>query len=109
MEEKSQVNTAEKDMPDCYSRVVPNALWTLIEVLSSIRDVNGKILIEGLYDRVRAIGAEKESCLSNIFIIVYLPLSDTRCGPHSISRRRRAPPWRTAVGTSVRPHSLAST
>jgi len=77
-EKDGQVNAAERDMPDGYSRVVPNALSTLIEVLASIRDMNGKILIEGFYDGVRAIGPEEELCLSKILIVVYPPLSDTR-------------------------------
>ena len=79
-EKDGQVNTAERDMPDGYLRVVPNALSTLIEVLASIRDMNGKILIEGFYDRVRAIGPEEELCLSKILIVVYPPLRDTRYG-----------------------------
>jgi len=80
-EEKSgQVNTAERGMPDGYSRVKPNGLSTLIEVLASIRDVTGKILLEGFCSGVRAIGPEEELYLSKILILVCRPFSDTRYG-----------------------------
>lgn len=33
--------------------IVPNPAWTLVELLKTMRDENGKVLIEGFYDDVR--------------------------------------------------------
>ena len=61
-----EVNTSEKDLLDGYSPVVPNAIWRLNQVLSSIADGTGKVLIDGFYDSVEPITAEEASWLRKI-------------------------------------------
>ena len=61
-----EVRTAEKDLPNGYSPVAPNAVWRLMEVLHSIRDIHGAILIDGFYDSIEAITPEEDQWLSQI-------------------------------------------
>ena len=46
------VKTASRDVHSMYSASVPSAAWRMVQVLSSIRDGNGRILIDGFYDDV---------------------------------------------------------
>jgi acetylornithine deacetylase/succinyl-diaminopimelate desuccinylase-like protein len=38
-----------------WGGVAPNPVWTLVHLLASMKDANGRITIDGFYDRVRAL------------------------------------------------------
>lgn len=61
-----EVQTSAKDMLTGYSPVVPNAIWRLHQVLSSLVAPDGRILIEGFYDQVAPLSAEEEAWLHQI-------------------------------------------
>jgi len=63
---KLEVSTADTSMPTGFSEVVPNALWRLVEVLASMRDDSGRVLIEGFYDNVQAITPQEELLLAKL-------------------------------------------
>jgi acetylornithine deacetylase/succinyl-diaminopimelate desuccinylase-like protein len=63
---KLEVATAEQAMPNGYAPVVPNAIWRLVEVVRTIRDPHGTILINGFYDSIAAITPQEEQTLSRI-------------------------------------------
>ncbi|MBI3994240.1 MAG: M20/M25/M40 family metallo-hydrolase [Candidatus Lambdaproteobacteria bacterium] len=46
--------------------VVPNAAWDLVHALASMKDRNGRVLIEGFYDNVRPPSAAEEAALAEI-------------------------------------------
>jgi acetylornithine deacetylase/succinyl-diaminopimelate desuccinylase-like protein len=46
--------------------VAPNPVWMLIHALSTMVDPNGRVLIDGFYDDVRAIGPTEEQLLANL-------------------------------------------
>ncbi len=53
------VRTASRDVHSGNrGNVVPNPAWRLLEALSSMRDADGRVTIEGFYDDVRAISAD---------------------------------------------------
>ncbi len=52
-----RAKVADSDLHSSYGAVVDNPLWKLATAVSSMRDGNGKILIEGFYDSVRAPSA----------------------------------------------------
>lgn len=60
------VQTSAKDMLTGYSPVVPNAIWRLHQVLASLVDPAGRILIEGFYDQVAPLSAEEVAWLHQI-------------------------------------------
>ena len=48
-----EVQTSKRDVHSMYADSIPSAAWRMIQVLSSMKDGNGKILIKGFYDDVR--------------------------------------------------------
>ena len=60
------VKTADRDVHSMYSASIPSAAWRMVEVLSSIRDGNGKVLIEGFYDDVKAPSDSELKALATI-------------------------------------------
>jgi acetylornithine deacetylase/succinyl-diaminopimelate desuccinylase-like protein len=46
--------------------VVPNPVWMLVRVLSSMVDPAGRVLIEGFYDDVRPVGPAEERLLAQM-------------------------------------------
>jgi len=59
------VRGANKDVHSGRSGLVPNPIWRLMEFLSSLRDENGKILIEEFYDDME-MDSEDEGLLKEI-------------------------------------------
>ncbi len=57
---------AESDLHSSYGAVVDNPLWKLAQAVSSLRDTNGKILIDGFYDSVRAPSAADLEAVAKI-------------------------------------------
>jgi acetylornithine deacetylase/succinyl-diaminopimelate desuccinylase-like protein len=49
-----RAKVAQSDLHSSYGAVVDNPLWRLAKAVASLRDENGKILIPGFYDDVRA-------------------------------------------------------
>ncbi len=48
-----EVRTAAYDQHSGLGPVVPNAAWRMAAAVTSLRDAEGRVLIEGFYDRVR--------------------------------------------------------
>lgn len=48
------VESAEVDIHSKYGAVIESASWYLLNAISSMRDNNGRILIDGIYDQVQA-------------------------------------------------------
>jgi acetylornithine deacetylase/succinyl-diaminopimelate desuccinylase-like protein len=48
-----EVSTAAYDQHSGLGPVVPNAAWRMAAAVASLRDADGRVLIEGFYDRVR--------------------------------------------------------
>lgn len=46
--------TAKVDLHSSWATIVPNAAWRLLCALQTLRDAEGRVLIPGFYDRVRA-------------------------------------------------------
>lgn len=59
------VKGANKDVHSGRAGLVPNPIWRLIEFLSSLRDGNGKILMDGFYDDI-SLEVEDEDLLKEI-------------------------------------------
>lgn len=49
-----------------YGGAVPNAIHALVEILSSLRSPDGKILVEGFYDSVRPLSAEDRAAIARV-------------------------------------------
>jgi acetylornithine deacetylase/succinyl-diaminopimelate desuccinylase-like protein len=61
-----RAKVADSDLHSSYGAVVDNPLWKLSKAISSLRDENGKILIDGFYDSVRAPSAADLQAVANI-------------------------------------------
>ena len=46
------VKSADVDIHSSYGGVVDSASWYLLNALSSLRDKDGRILVDGLYDLI---------------------------------------------------------
>ncbi|MEM1536633.1 MAG: M20/M25/M40 family metallo-hydrolase [Candidatus Bathyarchaeia archaeon] len=57
---------ALKDVHSANAPLIPNAAWRLVWALSTLKDKNEKILIEGFYDGVQPPSDEEIGCLKNI-------------------------------------------
>ncbi|MGI6574937.1 MAG: M20/M25/M40 family metallo-hydrolase [bacterium] len=57
------VKTAETDFHSRMAPVIPNAAWRLVWALSTLKDVNDQILIDGFYDRIQPISEEELEAL----------------------------------------------
>lgn len=49
-----------------WGGVAPNPAWQLVELLSSMRDPDGRVRIEGFYDDVRAFTPEEHQALAEL-------------------------------------------
>lgn len=59
-----EVTCANRDVHSMHGPTVPNAAWRMIECLASLRDFkDGRILIDGFYDDVRAPSDEELAAL----------------------------------------------
>jgi acetylornithine deacetylase/succinyl-diaminopimelate desuccinylase-like protein len=61
-----RAKVAASDLHSSYGAVVDNPLWKLSKAVSSLRDQNGRILIDGFYDSVRAPSAADLEAVANI-------------------------------------------
>ena len=55
--------TASTDFHSAWAGVYPNAAWRLVSALSTMKNVEGKILIDGFYDDVRPFTGQEASLL----------------------------------------------
>jgi acetylornithine deacetylase/succinyl-diaminopimelate desuccinylase-like protein len=60
-----KVKVGEKDQHSMYGPIAPNPAWRLVNLLRTIRDPKGKILIEGFYDKVARPTAQEKKFLKN--------------------------------------------
>ncbi|AEB11532.1 M20/M25/M40 family metallo-hydrolase [Marinithermus hydrothermalis] len=60
------VRTAKFDLHSSYGAVVENPIHRLSRALASLRDADGRVLIEGFYDEVRPLTPEEEAALERI-------------------------------------------
>jgi acetylornithine deacetylase/succinyl-diaminopimelate desuccinylase-like protein len=61
-----RAKVADSDLHSSYGAVVDNPLWKLAKAVSSMRDENGKILIDGFYNSVRAPSQADLTAVANI-------------------------------------------
>lgn len=57
---------ALKDVHSANAPLIPNPAWRLVWALSTLKDENEKILIEGFYDKVLPPSAEEIECLRSV-------------------------------------------
>jgi len=57
------LKVGKKDQHSMYGPIAPNPAWRLVNLLSTIRDRNGKILIKGFYDDVAKPTPEEKRLL----------------------------------------------
>lgn len=60
------VKGPDKDVHSGRAGLIPNPIWRLIKFLSSLRDENGRILIDGFYDDMNQIQKEDIELLEKI-------------------------------------------
>lgn len=59
---------SEKDAHSMYAAIMPSAAWHLVEALNTLRDKDGKVLIEGFYDGIPPITqAELDALKTDVF------------------------------------------
>lgn len=61
-----RVRTGESDAHSANGGLFPNAAWRLVEALSTLRAPDGRVLIEGLMDHVRAPSENELALLQRI-------------------------------------------
>ena len=47
------VKSAEVDIHSSYGGVVDSASWYLLNAIASLRDKEGRILVDGIYDQIQ--------------------------------------------------------
>ena len=57
---------AGHDFHSMYAPLVPNAAWRLVWALSTLKDTQDKVLIEGFYDGIKSIEKEERDLLEKI-------------------------------------------
>lgn len=60
-----RLKVGEKDQHSMYGPIAPNPAWRLINLLKTIRDEKGRILIEGFYDDVAKPTSQESKFLKN--------------------------------------------
>jgi acetylornithine deacetylase/succinyl-diaminopimelate desuccinylase-like protein len=81
--------TADVDFHSTYAPIYPNAAWRLMSALATLRDADGRVAVQGFYDRVRPPTAEDEELLDRLppidlaerrarFGLRHLPVADGR-------------------------------
>jgi acetylornithine deacetylase/succinyl-diaminopimelate desuccinylase-like protein len=61
-----KVKTAAYDLHSSYGAAIQNPIFRLAAALTALRDNNGRILIEGFYDKVRPLTEGEEESLSQM-------------------------------------------
>ena len=61
-----EISGGKKDLHSMWGPVVKNPAWELVWLLNSLKDQNGKILIDGFYDAVRTPTQEELELLGTI-------------------------------------------
>ncbi|MDR1886009.1 MAG: M20/M25/M40 family metallo-hydrolase [Synergistaceae bacterium] len=61
-----RLRTANQDQHSSLAPIIPNAAWRMVRALSTIKDEDDKILIDGFYDDVRETGPEDKFFLNNM-------------------------------------------
>ncbi len=60
----------EENMRDChsghYGALIPNAAWRMVHLLKTMKGEDGKVLVEGFYDKVRPITPAEEEVIKGI-------------------------------------------
>ena len=60
----------EDNMRDChsghYGALIPNPAWRMVHLLSTMKSSDDKVLVEGFYDKVRAITPAEEEVVKDI-------------------------------------------
>lgn len=54
---------AKVDAHSAYATVVPSPTWRLVHALASLKDTNGRVAIEGFYDRVRELNSQERAAV----------------------------------------------
>lgn len=49
-----------------WGGIVPNPLWTLVQLLATMKNARGEITIEGFYDNVQPLNAMERQALANL-------------------------------------------
>ena len=49
-----------------WGGVAPNPLWTLVHLLASMKDRQGRVTVDGFYDEVRPLGAAEAEALRRL-------------------------------------------
>lgn len=61
------IRTAATDLHSgLYGGAVPNALHALVELLASLHDKNGKVLVDGFYDDVQPLSDEERAAFAKL-------------------------------------------
>lgn len=60
------VRTTASDLHSMWGGVVPNAAWRLVWALNTLKDVNERILVDGLMDHVRPPTADERAHLATL-------------------------------------------
>jgi acetylornithine deacetylase/succinyl-diaminopimelate desuccinylase-like protein len=60
-----RVKVGQRDQHSIYGPIAPNPAWRLVDLLKTIRDENGQILIDGFYDDVQKPTALERKFLMN--------------------------------------------
>ena len=59
---------SDRDAHSMYAAIMPSAAWRLVEALNTLRDKDGKVLIEGFYDGIPPISqAEMDALKTDVF------------------------------------------
>lgn len=59
---------SEKDAHSMYAAITPSATWHLVQALNTLKDRDGKILIDGFYDGIKPVSqAETDALKTDVF------------------------------------------
>ncbi len=58
-----EVRSAARDSHSSWATVVPNAAWRLVWALSTLKDADEQVMIEGFYDAVRPSTADERAAI----------------------------------------------
>lgn len=61
-----EVETAETDLHSSLASYADNAAWRLVQALNSLKDANGKILVDGYYDDIKPLEPAAQKALEEM-------------------------------------------
>jgi len=61
-----RVKTLERDLHSMLGGIVPNAAWRLVEALHCLRDPDGRVLVEGMLERVRPFTESERAAVGRL-------------------------------------------